>query len=637
MTKHISHHLQQLFFSYLVIFLLTFSITSIFLVSQSPSFHVSAQSGGIEPGETGQTNPKSRQPKVTATILDNGPPTTPILIAPENGSTIRVSKPHLVWKASTDVGGIDKYDVYVDGILLFPAVPTYSVDTNLYTLIYDPVTTYYTLMPKQVINDGTHTWKVVVFDDVGNTNVSVTWTFTIDTTAPHIILTDIGSIPVSISSQDLSTVPTVPIQINETNPLLQGTGEAGAFVDMVLRFENGDPSQTYSFTVASDGTWQLQLSALPINTVFYLDFTITDVMGNISLLENIPVIVKPGAVVSSPTPTPDPTFPYIPLPQDPFTPIPIELPPVIEQLIPDIPPAIQRATEKTLLDNMIVPILITTILLTRFTLLIFPLRSLISLAWIKSALKVLFFLPFVSKSKRVAVFDHATGTPIPFIPISFFKHNNSRIKNELVGFTDRRGFMYEIPEQGTWNVTIDASKTTFPTTITKPESMSIFELYRGEVISFDDTDYPYLIIPVNRAIEHLFSLREKLLLHLHLVDTKSGTFFFLLCLGLAFAFSSFINIFSVGVYLIVFMLFRLGQRITQTEISVFDINKNPLQYVIVKAKLPDLQTMIDFDISKKDGQARLDIPVSEYYLDAYKHTWVVASSKSPVIILKQAS
>lgn len=593
---------------------------------------VFAQVGGVAPGETLQTNPKPRETQVSAFVPDNGPPTTPILIAPENNSVIRVSKPYLVWKAATDPGGISKYDVYVDGVILFPAVPTYSVDTNLYTLIYDPVTMYYTLMPKYVINDGTHTWKVVAFDNLENTSTSVTWTFTIDTTAPYLILTDIGATPVSVSSQDISTVPTTPIVVSSTNPLLKGVGEALANVDLIVRFENSTQTQSYFFSIDENGTWELQLSNMPTNTIIYLDFVITDALGNISMLKNVPFIIRfDYDPVPQPSPDAQPSFPNIPVPLDPFEPLP--LPPIIEELIPVLPPIIQQATEKTLLDNMFVPIFITVLLVLKLLLTVWPLQSSISFAWIKSGLKLLFFLPFVSKSKRVLVFDHATGVPVPFAPVSFSRHENTRIKLETVGFTDRHGLIYWLPSKDTWSVSVDQPTCTFPTILTESKPLSIFELYKGELLTFSDVEYPFLFIPVDRAPEITYSLREELLLRLRLVDGKTFVFYFTVCLFVSLFFPSFINLFSLCMYIITILLFYVSKKRSLTQISSFTNDKIAIPFSITKAKIPESNTIIDFDVSDTSGNSYLDISLENYYLDSYKFGWQLQSSKPPVIVM----
>lgn len=220
----------------LVIFLFFSSIAA--FLSFSPTLY--AQEGGIDTGETGGTNPKPRQANVTATVADHTPPSVPILIAPDNGSTITDSTPTFIWEGSTDDRGIGKYELYLDGSVLFGSIPTGATTNSSYTLTYDSATHRYSLTPSTALAEGNHTWKVRAIDIYDNYTDSVTWSFTLDSPPPTFILTDIGEVEVSISAQDITTVPDEPIEIEENEPLLLATGEANSTVEVTLTIPGYD-------------------------------------------------------------------------------------------------------------------------------------------------------------------------------------------------------------------------------------------------------------------------------------------------------------------------------------------------------------------------------------------------------------
>ncbi|NCN83130.1 MAG: hypothetical protein GW947_04135, partial [Candidatus Pacebacteria bacterium] len=142
------------------------------------------------------------------------------------------------------------------------------------------------------LSDGSHTWKIVALDAEGNSAESATWSFNIDTLSPVFVITQVGNVTTSISSQDLDTIPDAALELDSDNPVLKGTGEANSSVILIIRLPDGTTKEE-TFDIDDQGTWSIQIKKLPRDQIIYLDFTITDRVGHISILENVPIIVKP--------------------------------------------------------------------------------------------------------------------------------------------------------------------------------------------------------------------------------------------------------------------------------------------------------------------------------------------------------
>lgn len=143
---------------------------------------ISAQSSGLLPGETGQTNPKDRPVNMSLTIKDTQAPTAPVLIAPADTSSTTNTTPSFVWKESTDNFAMSHYRLTLDGSTLFDNIPLSNTSNGSYTLTKSG--DEYTLIPVSALSTGLHTWKITAFDINGNSADSSTWSFTITSPTP---------------------------------------------------------------------------------------------------------------------------------------------------------------------------------------------------------------------------------------------------------------------------------------------------------------------------------------------------------------------------------------------------------------------------------------------------------------------
>jgi hypothetical protein len=458
-------------------------------------------------------DPKTEIITVTAGVLDNVPPTTPILISPENNSYVTTGYVTFVWQGSTDSNGIKEYELLIDGSVLITDIPPNDAETSEFTLDYDSTTDYYTLQVKNLIADGTHTWKIIAIDTLENGSDSATWSFTIDTQAPNFILSQVGDVPTSISAQDISTVPTNPIELDENSPKLLGNGEANSTVVLTVTIP-GDPTQTFTNTTDINGNWGQQLGILPRDIIMTLDFIITDQAGLISVLNNVQFIIKTKVIVfmaASPSPSPSPTIAPspgatpLPTPSMTPTPPPSPRPPLIS--IPLTPPIeiaheiLQETWER--LPAPLKAIVARVPAETREYLVatavnIFPISTLLLLAFI-GLLALLAMISrfgkglsprliwrtlqalglFPSGKPQGLVYDSQTHQGIPFALIEIRNEDDETI-NQVV--TDKNGiYRGLVLKPGRYRLVVLHPDYHFPTSQVRPAHLTDHEFYLGEV------------------------------------------------------------------------------------------------------------------------------------------------------------
>ncbi len=479
---------------------------------------ITAQEGGVDTGEDFQTNPKTRQGYVTATVPDNGPPTTPILIAPSNNSYVTDNTPNFVWKSSTDVSGIDHYRLTLDGVTLFDGIPTSNTSNASYTLTYNGVDDEYTLTPVNTLSDATHTWKITAFDTTNNSTDSATWTFTLDTQAPSFVVNQIGSETVSISAQDINTVPTEPIELEDNEPLLEATGEANSTVHVTLTIP-GDPTQTFDVTIAADGTWSLQLGVLPRDVVMSLDFLITDLAGNISYLSGVEFII-PTEVVTLPPGSPSPTPSETPIPgvieptaspspspgvlTIPTTPVReitvnaiqefLENVPFIQNFVDSLPDAVKQFAQD--LAPISAVVVATAIPAASLFAIISQFGANISPDLILKILQALGLIP-VGKPQGL-VFDTESDEGVAFAVLTVTSAPGSEVQLSETVVTDMFGVYKGVNlPAGSYQIQVGHPQYRFPTSHPRPSHLGIAEFYRGEVFNTSGQHQTLFLIPVD--------------------------------------------------------------------------------------------------------------------------------------------
>lgn len=513
-----------------------------FLLIQQFIFGISyAQDGGVAPGEDLQTNPKTRNTVVTATVPDIIPPSIPILISPPDESLLNDATPTFIWQESTDNVGVDHYELYIDGSLFIGNIPLVDTTTSSYTLTYDSGSGQYSLTPTTTISNGAHTWHIIAYDAAGNFATSATWDFIIDTLAPSFVIEDIGPVDTAISAQDIDSVPEDPIELEDNEPLFTGTGESNASVQVTIQIP-GESNQEINFSIDGSGNWSFQLGILPRDEVITLNFVITDEAGNISVLNDVKIliiqeyiIIPPPSPTPTPTPIPTPTptpsgspvaivsptpspAPPSPVPTPtPIIKIPI-LPPkeIVEEikkevikLIPEpvtevaslVPTAVTTNIEDTAEIIAPVGVFVATSAVPIISLLALLLQLGQQLSW-NLLLKILQALGLIPpKEPQGMVFDSQTNEPVSFALLTITstdKGPEERILETVVTNVDGIYQGVQLPK-GSYIISVSHQDYIFPTSKDRPNYLSIQDFYKGEEFEVSSSNRQQLfLIPVDK-------------------------------------------------------------------------------------------------------------------------------------------
>lgn len=630
---------------------------------------VSAQQSGLLPGETLITNPKDRPVTVTAGVPDIVPPSIPILIAPANNSSLTISRPSFVWEESTDNVAVGHYKLFVDGSILFNTIPLNPVDNSQFTLTKSG--NRYTLVPKNGIGDGLHTWKIQAVDTSNNTRDSATWSFTIDTTAPVFIITQIGEENVNISAQDPSTVPSEPVEIETNEPQIAGTTEPSSTVQVLMNIQGGG-SQTFTTTADGSGNWSITLPLLPRETVITLNFQITDPSGNLTILNDIRFIIKqiflfptatpteqpvpttspqvtPGATPSSspsgsvaPTSTPTSGTPSWPaaglftLPSIPILPpkeilnnlVRILFPEGITQFIPD---QVEEAVE------FIAPVGSALVAST------LPITATLALAgqfgWglsLEMIIRILQALGLLPRAKpQGVVFNSKTGKPVSFALLTIQKIGDLSIKETLVTTVD--GIYGGITlSPGKYALEVRHQDYTFPTITARPPYLTMFEYYKGEIFTVKEEKQPQLfMIPVDPLQEqetlakNLFS-RQLLQIRLANFIAKLTVPLFFLTLIILIYVPTVVNwlIFLLYLGIIIFKVIK-SLKIPRIKGKVVDTQGKPIPDVFVRILAEQTNQLAALLITDKHGEFKAFVAEDIYQVSLTKNDYIWVEDGKP--------
>ncbi|HNV45236.1 MAG TPA: hypothetical protein PKG78_02255 [Candidatus Woesebacteria bacterium] len=281
----------------LVLWCLVLSLGAVFAQSVPAVF---AQSTPAIPDVNGEIKVTARMPDIVA-------PSTPILINPEDGANLDNAHPVFQWYESTDNQAMYYYQFILDGHVWFDNIPLTDFANDDYSLDYDAALGIYTLVAKDPLAHGSHSWRIVAWDYGDNSASSTTWVFHIFTEDPNFTIKKIGDVNVNISAANPDSVPVTAISLFALDPLANepwiiALGDANLKVDLVVTIPNR-ASQFYSQYTDGDGNWALQLSILPRNQIIRLDFNISDVVGHVSYIRNLFIIIQQHYWPPTPIPT----------------------------------------------------------------------------------------------------------------------------------------------------------------------------------------------------------------------------------------------------------------------------------------------------------------------------------------------
>lgn len=567
--------------------------------------------------------------QVSAFIPENQPPSTPILISPTNNSIITDNTPSFVWRESIDDRQISHYQLYLDGTLLFNNIPVNNVDNSQYSLIYDQITAQYSLTVKNNLSDGSHSWKIRAIDVLTSYADSVTWNFVIDTKAPYIHILNIeekntqesgwkNELNPHISSQDNSTIPSQPIEIDFNEPILAGIGEKNSTIVMIISV-SGETDKSYEFKVNSEGKWQIQLGILPRGKVLRFNFTITDQAGYVSVLENVQLLIRMPALVFPPleispslapgilTPTPDPHAPQstasgiINLPYLPPKEIIHEIIKEVEKIIP--PQVAQLASAIPQQSRKII-VIGYQFLSPIFALLIALSIPLFSILFIASKFENPLSVPLLKKvAMAIGIFprgkrqgiaiDDNTSAGIPFALVTINGANEHHyIKDSAI--TDQYGFYggLKMPT-GKYRLSFRDRDFLFPTNkdwrfTDIPHCLSQENYYFGQVFKIDEkNDPPLMIVPTTRInYQNQSHFADNLRIEVANLNKYPNLFLsiltgiiFIVCVSYPFI----SNWLVLGGYMLLWLK-KIYIRINKKEIELvaIDAETKPIKNVVIK-------------------------------------------------------
>ncbi|MDA1079645.1 MAG: hypothetical protein O2840_03075 [bacterium] len=574
---------------------------------------VFAQEGGLLPGET-LSQPKERPVTVSATVPDRIPPPTAILLSPGNNQHVSTGRPAFRWQYSGDTSEITKQQLFIDGVLFQDNLPFASANPSQYALEYQSGTGIFALTHSLTLADGLHTWKIKAFNAEGNSSESATWSFVVDTLAPVFAVTKIVDITTSIWAQDVSTVPIVPIEIPTRNPILTGKGEAGSTVVLTVRLPSGE-TETHTFTINDMGHWNVQLFDLPRGAVIYLDFMITDVVGHISTLIDLPLIVEtitvsiPGIAKPIQIDIPsglEPVLEPILKPEQiiekiTYNPLEIHLPSSLQTTTQALPVVLQTPTLNLLkvLFSVIGLIIVSGIPVAKILVLLSRIGKQLSLHLFAEILKAIGFLP--RGRAHGIVFSVESQEPVSFARVIFQGKTKNGLLHSITKLTNKQGvYEYEKLPEGEYQVAVLGKGHSFPTLVLPPPGRLWNNFYRGEPFEQVAPEYtPSLLIPMDKAEEEHDSLGAKLLR----VRARNPVIF-LGAVAAAVLLPSAYNLAAALLY----VLANLNRKWRDNDIrfTVLDPSGNPLKNTVVRVQVSGEPRLRSLNQTNKSGKTNLE-------------------------------
>lgn len=619
-----SHNNQWLFNK--VLTLTTLGLTFIFIVLMQP-LTIRAQSDpGILPGETSD-QAKDRPTQVTASVSDIEPPSTPILISPEDDSKLTQNKPTFVWKGSTDNFAMSHYVLELNDETKFDDIPLVDSDNSDYTLTYNSTTEEYTLVVKNSLSDGSYTWNILAVDIYDNQATSVVWDFSIDTKAPTFIITTIDGVTVEISNQDTSTVPTTPIELTNNAPQLSGTGEGNSSVRLTLTFQDGSTDE-YTFTIGSDGKWSVTLDTLPRDQVIYLDFIITDSYGNVSILSDVPLILRtPVVIIPLPTfpsepvsPTEEPTTP--PQLVIPILPLPELLPPIIRDLPKQIVYYVRSYEATTRLVIVTFWEQFWKVIVIALLLALPLLKLLILVSWWWKYLSAHLFKQLLwvigwwksQRSQGMAI-SRLDQDSIGFSLVTVSGKTAAGLPYKQEWLTNQEGQLPRLllPE-GVFRMSMKHPLYFFPTLEKRPEHLEENTYYTGGEFKVEKDDADRLLVLVAEPLEYARNTQLYLLRQSILTLPSLSIPLAVLAGCISIFFPSILNLIAILVFILLLLWKKYRAATNRLEIDVRDPQKKPIDHVVVALRETNQRCFSQVTQTDSVGIARSRLTKGNYFL-----------------------
>lgn len=267
----------------------------------------------------------------SAEVLESYITVNPQLITPSDRSVTRNRFEQFSWYQAQSSSGINHYEFYLDGLKyaddIYPHTPR---DTSVFVSSVTSEKVFFTV--KTALPEGRHTWMVRAVSSGDLTADSQTWSFTVDTTNPLIILQAVDDHTMYWASHDPASIPPFDkrrLIITSPDPLLSGKVEANANLKLALvclssiALASDDPSDALQSSCTdqviiitdTDGNWQHRFYSLSKNVVYQAYLSATDAAGNSTYFPVFTLVYQPRRIwpfPPPPTPTGIPVEPGVP-------------------------------------------------------------------------------------------------------------------------------------------------------------------------------------------------------------------------------------------------------------------------------------------------------------------------------------
>jgi hypothetical protein len=291
-------------------------------------------------GAQAETLSVNRSATVSASIKQTQVPPTPILISPPNGAMLTSGVVTFVWKNGGEhIAPLSHYELSLNGQKKFGNIQLTNESNSEYILTFDGTQYSLKLTNDHWLPDGAYTWKIRVVDANNLGTDSTTWSFTIDSQPPPLLIVEVDGQTTSISAADPTTVPAQPIVVKHVDPIVKGKTQALSEVQLEVTYPDGH-TWLYKTFASEFGDFTFRLEELPNNQPVHLRFTAIDPWFNATVLSGIQLIYQSRVihiVIPLPIPHPPvldiyytlprlPTFLATPTPQVVVSPLPTSMP-----------------------------------------------------------------------------------------------------------------------------------------------------------------------------------------------------------------------------------------------------------------------------------------------------------------------
>lgn len=247
----------------------------------------------------------------------------PNLISPPNNHATNSARTSFIWKRPSplpDGSTLHHYDLFIDDVVFAANIPDSltSQDFYFYTASASSGTFYVSL--KQDQTQGYHTWRVAVYDDIGQNTATSNWTYYIDSVAPFISLTKINTTNYAWDTSILGSIPEESqryLTVTNSSPKLSGKVETNANFQFSLVCPSGAPTGCTNQSWVSnstDGNWEQQLTSLTPNINYSVILSATDATNNSTIFPTFYLKYATSTITATPTSTTAPTSTATPSP-----------------------------------------------------------------------------------------------------------------------------------------------------------------------------------------------------------------------------------------------------------------------------------------------------------------------------------